>query len=82
MYALRIRSGLNRITLYNLQDSDAFSSSPQLGGRFNRRGEGHERAGLTGLRNIGNTVIYIQTIHFYAFYKLELNFILLNFSVS
>ncbi|CAL8111304.1 unnamed protein product [Orchesella dallaii] len=35
-------------------DSDAFSSSPQLGGRFRSR-DGNERAGLTGLRNIGNT---------------------------
>lgn len=41
------------------QDSDAYSSSPQPAGR-NRS---HERSGLTGLRNIGNTVRFANDSH-------------------
>ena len=46
---------------YNYQDSDIYTASPTLGGRFrssrDKRSEEKE-SGLNGLRNIGNTVSF------------------------
>ncbi|XP_035703191.1 ubiquitin carboxyl-terminal hydrolase 2 isoform X2 [Folsomia candida] len=48
-----MKNGLSS-RLGSIEESDALTSSPRSSGRF-RSKDGFEKAGLTGLRNIGNT---------------------------